>query len=335
MRGTVGNRILERSIVKHISGEDGFRPGPGLDYSVLEKYTDDKGMERLRVAAQGHSSQGRIAIIRAGNNLAMAGARIREIMITMTAGEDCPERNIRKEMLSVTEYAAENDIRIIGGDTVFCGEGSSLNINVTAFSEVSEEINIKLRRKPGAGDLVVVSGYTGLYGASLIFSKNEEDLGKRFPKSYIKKEAYNTGFTEKDLDVTYGAEAMIRGGAAFLHDVTFGGIYRTFYELSLAANLGVLINHDSLPIRQSTIEVCDFYNINPYLLLGTGALVAIVKKEELKVFEEEMKRASVDFAVAGTLTKEAKREIYSEKFDIRRSLNMYEEDEIFKLFKEI
>ncbi len=333
MNGTVGTRILGRSIIKHIPGDDLIRNGYGQDFVILDTDYKSGRKDEVNVAAYGYSSKGRVALIRANNNLLLSGAAAESITVCITCGRDCPEQTLRREMHALVEFAGELGIRVLGGNTIYSGEGSDISIIVTAYGKTSRKTLDTFTRDIHPDYKIIAVGNAGEYGASLIYKYNSEDLGKRFSKSYIEKNRFENGFTEKDMDISGIAGCLIGGGSCYIHDVTFGGIYRALYEMSEAAGLGIDIWHDRIPIKQSTIEVSEFYGINPYMLLGTGAVAAVISPELEEEVLRTLEAAGYKGAVIGRFTEEKTKVIRSERYEMNRSLTMYEEDEIYKILK--
>ena len=130
-----------------------------------------------------------------------------------------------------------------------------------------------------------------------------------------------------------------------------GGVHAALYQLAEAAGCGIHVRHEGLTIRQSVIELSEALNINPYLLLGTGGLLAVVSEEAAETFEKQVaaqseQEAQVDvteetigstaaknqssfaWSYAGHLTKEKARVITAESFHMERYLNLPEGDAI-------
>ena len=232
MNGTVGTRILGRSIIKHIPGDNLIRNGCGQDFVILDTDYQLGKKDEVNVAAYGYSSKGRAALIRANNNLILSGAVPESITVCITCGRVCQEQTLRREMHALVEFAGELGIRVLGGNTVYSGEGSDISINVTSYGKTARKTLDTLIRVITPDQKIIAVGNAGEYGASLIYRYKSEDLGKRFSKSYIEKNRFENGFTEKDMDISGMVRCLIGGGACYIHDVTFGGIYRTRAESS-------------------------------------------------------------------------------------------------------
>ena len=335
MTTTISTRIMSRSIIRHI--EKKYRGASiGEDYSFIMEAGDGRSI----VSAQGYSdmglyetgvSTGTLALIRALNNLAMSGAEATSCMIDIIATESCLEQELREEMLILTKECEKRNIRIAGGNTLSTKTGPApYEVLITAYG-LTKYSNLSRTTLTGrqfqAGDRIVVCGAAGHFGASVLARKYGEKMTDRFAPSYLEASIMDIDCYE----VTSLARTLLDAGAGFLHDVTYGGIYRTLFEIAEYTGKGVKIIHEKLPIRQDTIEICEYMNINPYELLGTGAVAAVVAGEDMDDFEKSLQSSGVPYSIAGELTKEKERIVVSEKVEMHRFLGLYSDDEINKV----
>lgn len=58
-----------------------------------------------------------------------------------------------------------------------------------------------------------------------------------------------------------------------MHDVTEGGIFGALWEMGEASDVGLSVDIEKIPIKQETVEICDFYNIDPYCLISSGSML--------------------------------------------------------------
>lgn len=278
--------------------------------------------------------------------------------ILLVAGMSCPEKVIRSQMQRLAQFAAQRGCPIVGGNTVHFQEGEDLLVQVvlTANRGQSDAPAVTAKEKasnvpaimPKAKDRVYFLGEAGALGADLLVKAHRDSLRERFSDSYIETMEY---ISEKERAISPGetgtagisstehaaeaflvknkAIAALEAGAVFLHDVSNGGVHAALYQLAEAAGCGIHVRHEGLTIRQSVIELSEALNINPYLLLGTGGLLAVVPEETAELFERTMKkRSSFPWSCAGHLTKEKARVITAENFHMERYLNLPEGDAI-------
>ena len=368
-QGSAQTRLITKTILKHIKHEDEFYPRIGRDYSVVSKIPGESAENSRHILECSNKSYlisavglavsggidvpksmtvGAMALIRAINNLSMGGAQCESISVCIHADCDCAEESLRCEMIALTNISKKLGIRIIGGNTYFLERqllhpdmGGGYDIEITAFGNVDEACIKQLSEKPKKGDKVVILGDAGEYGAAMITDKKREEMTSRFSDSYMEQivAGYNR---DKDIMNTICiaelAKELVQAGAIYIHDVTFGGIYRTLLETSEYSGLGIQVRHEDIPIKQSTIEVCEFWNLNPYKLLGIGGIVAVFRGEEGEIIEKinnlkltESGKSDISIRVAGELTGSKERLILSERNKTHRSITLYEEDEIYKI----
>ena len=65
----------------------------------------------------------------------------------------------------------------------------------------------------------------------------------------------------------------MKSGVRAMHDVTTGGIFGALWELAEASGVGLDITLKKIPIRQETVEICEFFDINPYQIASGGSLL--------------------------------------------------------------
>lgn len=351
--GTVSRLWNDRSITRHLKKKtDGILSGnsPGEDFAILSLDKEDGAL----FLADGFASDSeafpalRLAMLRADNNMALSGRKTAAMRLSLVLGEDCPEQKLRKEMRAAGSFAGENGWELAGGNTVFAFPGDSLSATVTAFScgradagqEHSgggEDTMQALSRGgedavralscmaaeesvgvPAAGDIVLVTGFAGAFGAALLAEKLEDDPEQPFSGSYLTNAKHPGG-----LSVRPAAEILYMLGIRRMKDVSFGGVYRAMSELAEKSSLGISILHEAIPVRQDTIEICEYMKENPYTLTGTGGLVAICPENMLDIVSGALSAAGIPFGAAGVLTEEKARKVYSRESGRERFLDDY------------
>ncbi len=119
---------------------------------------------------------------------------------------------------------------------------------------------------------IVVVGWIGLEGTSVIAENNQNSLRQHFSEYVINKgiRAYSEfGFFD---NINLG-NSMELGN---------GGIFAGLWRLSKEMDLGFRVELSSIPIRQETIELCEYYDINPYRLYSGGSLLAAGNIEKIQ-----------------------------------------------------
>jgi len=327
--GTASDLIMKRSVLRNVRKHpEGvlFGAMPGADAAWLSI-----SGETLVLRSSGFASSelpeevGRMAFLRAAANMAAEGGRIKDVQIYIQAGRRTPEDKLRAEMHFLTEYTKSENISISGGNTTYLHDTKDYSILVSAVG-VPEKCTMEqgqaFHKKIVPQDKILYFGNVGDYGAAVLAASKREELKKRFSDSYIDEICLG----EQKIDIRETAYKLLNTGCVKkLHDVSFGGIYEALYQLSNYAGLGVSVMHEGLTIRQETIELCEFFGINPYMLLGTGGILAVVGPEN----EEKVCEAIGCGSLAGYFTKEGERRVSSDSFLMNRILTPVEHDEIY------
>ena len=102
----------------------------------------------------------------------------------------------------------------------------------------------------------------------------------------------------------------VKAGACHMHDASEGGILAALWELAEGAGAGLTIDLKKLPIRQETVEVCEFVGANPYELRSGGCLIMTTNDGQKLV--EALEEAGIAAAVVGSLTDSKDRLILNE-----------------------
>ncbi len=112
------------------------------------------------------------------------------------------------------------------------------------------------------------------------------------------RERYSQPFIDKakELDryisVLSEAATAVKSGVAAMHDVTEGGIFGALWEIAEASGVGLEIDLKKIPLKQETVEICEFFGINPYELISSGSMLMAAEDGNGLVMELEKSRHS-------------------------------------------
>ena len=349
----VSGRTLQQSVLKHVKHRpEGILEGAAVGFDAAafpgkgEIILQASGAASTDWFPDGASVTAEEAAFRiAENQMTAGGAKPETLQVFLTMGRAFPEERLRGLMQRLSALSSGEKCPVVGGNTVYFGEGNACLIQLlmtgvpwssqkpkTVSEEMSAYSGISFRDydgKPGRpGDSVFFVGEVGCLGAELLTVHFQERLRKTFSESYLR----NMRYPAEAFSIKARAEKAWQAGASFLHDVSYGGVYAALYQLAEAGGTGISVRHEGLKIRQSVIELCEALNISPYLLLGTGAFLAVVPAGREGTWTEEMNRAGIAVHAAGTLTKEKARVVRAEGFPMERYLNLPDGDAMSEVF---
>lgn len=247
------------------------------------------------------------AIMAAANNLAASGAVPAAVTLSLTLPQEAEEAVLKELMEQAEECCRELDIQIAGGHTEVSGAVNWPVVTATAigrpvkregrYEEHKENKEHKERggHKGCAGRKdVVVSKWIGMEGTAILVREKEEELLKRFSPGFLGAAREQ----ERYLSVEREAAIALKSSVYAMHDVRNGGIFGALWELSQKLGVGLSIDLKKIPVKQETIEICEFFNISPYELLSGGSLIMAAADGYGLV--RELKRAGIAASVIGS-----------------------------------
>lgn len=175
------------------------------------------------------------------------------------------------------------------------------------------------------GDDIVMTKYAAMCGTAKIAKIKEKELLTRYAKPFLLT-AQQMG---DQLSVEKEEEIAKKMHASAMIEASQGGIFYAIWQLAKASSVGVDITLADIPIRQHTIEVCEFFDLNPYQLMANGNLLVATPNggELVRALEKE----GIHAAVIGKATPTKDRVVYYG--DARRFLEPRKGDEIYKIWK--
>lgn len=268
-----------------------------------------------------------LAIMAAVNNLAASGAQAIAVSLSITLPADAEETDLRELMNQAGECCKKLGIQITGGHTEVSSTVKAPVVTATAMGK-AQRVLIQERSSAKMLEMdVVISKWIGMEGTSIIAGEKEEELSRRYPIRLI----HDAQEIEKYLSVASEAAIALKSGVYAMHDVRNGGIFGALWELSRKLGVGLSIDLKEIPVKQETIEICEFFNISPYELLSGGAL--IMAAEDGNGLVRELKKAGIAASVIGRTNDSNDRLILNG--EETRYLGPPGPDEIYKIaFKE-
>ena len=173
------------------------------------------------------------------------------------------------------------------------------------------------------GDDILASKWIGLEGTSIIAKEKETELLARYPLELVRTAQ---GF-DNYLSVLPEAAVAVRSGVSAMHDVTEGGIFGALWEMAESSGVGLEIDLKKIPIKQETVEVCEFFHVNPYELISSGCM--LMSAPDGNTLARELARAGIHAAVIGKAVAGNDRVLCNE--EERRFLEPPKTDELYKV----
>lgn len=321
--GKVTESVLKRSVLKQIkSNSVQVKNGAGVgeDCAVFASFGNDDAAVCVNTVTGPFAIVGTLAVHAALNNLA-AGVGIPEgLLVSAVFPKETEEPQLRAVMAQIGETAGALAVPIVGGHTEISEHVLAPILTVTALGrKKADEIQ---KAKPGQD--IVITKWIGLSGTALLATEKRQELLSRYPARFVDEAAVFTRY----LSVLPEAAAAGKSGVRAMHDASGGGIFAALWEFAEAADVGLEIDLKKLPIRQETVELCDFFDINPYEMKSGGCLVMAADNGYDLV--RELEKQQIPAVVAGKVTDSHDRVVINE--EERRFLEPFRRDSINQVF---
>lgn len=265
---------------------------------------------------------GHLAIQITLNDLASAGAEPIGVMLTFLLPEKLSEAKLRTMMEQAEAAAHAANVQIMGGHTEVTRVVNQPVISVVGVGKAKKGRLISTAgARPGMD--VIVTKWVGLEGTSIIAKEKEEELLTRYPQALVDAAKEFDAY----LSVLPEAAVAVESGVSAMHDVTEGGIFGALWEMAESAGVGLEIDLKKIPIRQETVEVCEFFDINPYELISSGSMLMAASDGNGLV--RALAAANIPAVCVGKVTEGNDRVLLSG--EERRFLEPPKADELYKV----
>ncbi len=225
---------------------------------------------------------GDLAINGTVNDVAMCGADPKYLSAGFILEEGFPIAQLETIVDSMKVAAAKAGVMLVTGDTKVVERGSAdgIFINTSGIGLVRPGIRISPTRAE-IGDVVLINGRIADHGIAVMTKRQ----GLEFESSVVTDCAA--------LNKMIGAILDEVADVHVLRDPTRGGIAATLNEIATAANIGITLIEDSIPLNEQVNAISSLLGLDPFYIANEGKVLVILKEADaekalaiMKTFEE-------------------------------------------------
>lgn len=279
--GKIPETILKRSVlkqIKHRRNDVLVGPAIGEDCSVIDIDGDDVIVLSTDPITGTVQDIGTLAVHITANDIASSGADVIGIMISVLLPEYTSEAELRDMMHDMEMVCEQLDMEILGGHTEVTRAVNQPIVTVTGIGKMKKSDMIKTSgAKPGQE--IVMTKWAGLEGTAIIAKAKEKELLTKYSLGFIKEAQRLLDY----ISVVPEAKIAMKVGITSMHDVTEGGIFGALWEIGAASRVGLEVDLHKIQLRQETVEICEFFDLNPYMLISSGCMLIICDNANLLV----------------------------------------------------
>ncbi len=238
---------------------------------------------------------GKLAVCGTVNDLSMIGAVPSYLSLSMIVEEGFSIELLKQIVSSIHKAAEQAGVDIVTGDTKVVEHGAAdhLFINTAGIGWVRPGVNLSgVNARPG--DRILLSGFLGDHEMAVLSQRE----GFKFQGELKSDCAPLNDLVGKMLDACPAMKCM--------RDPTRGGLATTLNEIASMSNVGMVIDEERIPVRESVRGICELLGLDPLYLANEGKLIAICPPNEAESLLTVMKNhpLGTNAEIIGRVTEE-------------------------------
>ena len=332
--GKLPGELLQAVLDKHVPRDPRVVVGPrvGEDAAVIDlgdRYlvatadpitfaTDEAGWYALHVNA---------------NDIAVRGARPTWFLATVLLPEGAAtEATVERLFADLGEACAELGVALIGGHTEVTAGLPRAIVSGCMLGEVEKD---RLVTTGGArpGDTLLLTKGVPLEGAAIVARERAAEAGRRGVAADVVKRAQDF-LRRPGISVVPEARAACAAARVHaMHDPTEGGVATACWELAQAADVGLRVDRERIPVLREGRVLCEAFGLDPLGTIASGSLLLAVDPGDAEGVIAACRGAGVDCAAIGRVT-DASQGVSLVTGGHARPMPTFPQDEITRIFSE-
>lgn len=155
---------------------------------------------------------------------------------------------------------------------------------------------------------IVMAGYAGGAGAGILAKENFDRLTGHFPVRFTEEAVKFSGESYEVPVMEFLKEKQAYYGTGEVVPVSDGGVFAALWELGERYRTGFAVTLKKIPVKQQTIEICNYFDIDPYRLYAKGCILVLAEYAER--LAEDLNASGIPAAVIGREHEAKKRVVY-------------------------
>ncbi len=264
------------------------------------------------------------------NDVACTGATPRWFLVTLLLPQSSTDEALVDEIFEQIGHTCEQlEIALVGGHTEITHGFDRPVVVGFMLGEVAPDA---LVRPDGAqpGDALLLTKGIAVEGTAIIAREKGEQLQGVDPSLVERSRQflYDPGISV----LQDAAVATAAGHVHAMHDPTEGGLATGCWELADAAQVGLTVEEDAIPVLPETAAFCEALGLNPLGLIASGALLLAVPPDHADAIEAALEREDIAAARIGQVV-EREKGVTLHGPHGARPLPRFDQDEITRLFE--
>jgi hydrogenase maturation factor len=193
-------------------------------------------------------------------------------------------------------------------DAAFCGGHTEIAVGIdrpivigTMLGTVEKD---RMITTGGArpGDDILLTKAIAVEGTSILAREKRGELAGVFGEEFLR--TCRSLAEDPGISVLAEARVAVRSGRVHsMHDPTEGGLAAALYEVASAADAGVLVEEEKIPVLAECRALCGHFGLDPLGLIASGSLLVMVDPEDTAKVLRSLAEAGVRAERIGKITR--------------------------------
>jgi len=142
------------------------------------------------------------------------------------------------------------------------------------------------------GDVLLLTKGVAVEATSIIAREKAAELTGRFSVEFLAR--CQNFLHDPGISVVRDAQvAAVAGRVHAMHDPTEGGLATGLWELAWAADVGLEVIAEALPVLPETAQLCQAFDLDPLGVIASGALLAAVAPGDAAAVRRALEAVSI------------------------------------------
>ena len=287
--GKITENALKRSVLKQLRTEFKKETSAAVGTDCAFSSRNRETFSTIVPVTVSVQDAGYYGVVKAVNGLISQGIKPDHVEVSVLLPADAEEPTLKRIVADAISGAKACGVVYAGGHSEVTSAVSRPVVTVSAVGHagnIGEKASCDLVNSHGKpGESLVITKWVALEGTAMLASEKYDELTTRYPAPFIDDARGFKGFlfAGEEMDIA------IKTGISSCHDLSSGGVFAGLWDLAARAGCGFKVDLKAIPLRQETVEICEFFTLNPYELMSGGALLMTTDSPERLVSELEEK----------------------------------------------
>jgi hydrogenase expression/formation protein HypE len=237
------------------------------------------------------------------SDAATSGLQLRWMAVDLNLPSDITEAELAALWTAYSRACEDLGLAVVTGHTARYDGCNWPMVGGATCAAIGPESAFVTPAMAWPGDSVVVTKGAAIEATALLAATFPDRLargvGKEVTAAADRLFEQMTVVPEARAAARYGLRER---GVTAMHDATEGGVLGALAELAAAAQVGLRVYLDAIPVRPEVRMVCDHVGIDPYSSISEGTLIATVRPEHAGGFLAALAQAGIQAAMIGEVT---------------------------------